>query len=180
MKIQKLHEGQENQIANLRKDSVVKLFYPASVRDAIRLVTDQYESDKPMVVTHNLKSAAKLSDIVIQFWSRGRYLDAPPQIKKERNQELAKKEYPESFNPLVSLSLLSEQNPQALLTQHPLVSSIESVYVNLDGKMTKMSPRDFRDWFVKLVRRHREQGRTVEERLNERYNRSMAKRLLYT
>lgn len=171
-------EGHQRQIEGLRPNAIIDLYYPSSVRTAIELIRGSYSDDEPLLVMNSLKNAARVSDVVIHFWTQGKYLEAPREMRRNaQDKELAAKIYPESFKPLVSMSLLS-QRPIAFVKRYPTPNNIEAVYVNVDGNLEKMHGDQFVGWFVKLVRRSRDQGKVIESRLNERYNRSVANRLI--
>lgn len=178
MKIWQLYEGQDQQIARLRPNAVVDLYHPSSVKDAIALVGGKYQDTDPLLVTSSLKKAMALSNVALHFWTNGKSLEAPRRLRKNaQDRQLAAEKYPESSDPLVSFSLLS-QTPVALLKRYPMPDSIESVYVMVDGDVQKMSPLHFVEWFIKLVRRSKEPQETIESRLNERYNRSVRNHLI--
>lgn len=170
MKIWQLYEVSQQQVATLRPNSIVDLYYPASVQTTMDLINGRYQDTDPMTVTMSLKTAAEISDVVIHFWTLGKYLEAPRNLRKSaQDKEIAASQYPESFDPILTLSLLS-QRPMTILKRYPMPENIQAVYINWDEEMKKMQPSEFLEWFIKLVRRSRERGLDIESRLNERYN----------
>jgi hypothetical protein len=88
--------------------------------------------------------------VVVQFYGQGKDLEAPREATRSHgNRHYAQQAYPDSFNPLVSFSLLS-QRPRAIYTGSPGPSNIGKIYIMQDGKPEAMSPQQFLSYAIKL------------------------------
>ncbi len=149
MRIQQLIEGQKEQIAGLRPSAPVALYYPTDVEGAANIVT-QHNVPEQYEVMPALKHAVQHSDVVVQFYGRGKDLEAPRGASRSHgDQHYAQQAYPDSFNPLVSFTLLS-QRPSVIYTGLVSPSNIEKIYVMQDDKPETMNIEQFLEYAVKL------------------------------
>ena len=149
MRIQQLIEGQKEQIAGLRPSAPVALYYPTDVEGAAQIVM-QENSPEQYEVMPSLKHAVAHGDVVVQFYGQGKDLEAPREASRSAgDQHYAQQTYPDSFNPLISFSLLS-QRPSAIYTGLVSPSNIEKIYVMQDGRPETMNIKQFLEYAVKL------------------------------
>lgn len=149
MKLQQLAEGQKEQIAGLRPNAPVTLYHPTDVEGAAQIVTSR-GAPEYFVVMPALKYAVRHGDVVIQFYGRGKDLEASREASRSHgDQQYAQQSYPDSFNPLVSFTLLS-QRPRAIYTGQISPSNIDKIYVMQDGKPDPMSPERFLSYIISL------------------------------
>lgn len=153
MRIQQLYEGQEETIANLRPDSVVKVFHGTSMDQAVEFAEEGIDAKKRvprhyphwvgsasrrlmvnrgLFVTIDLKTALQFGDAVIKFSALGKdlhYAFPSPDLIRQARKYAAKK-YPNSFRPEVSYELLDRSpEPQALFRGLLSPRAIEKVYL---------------------------------------------------
>jgi hypothetical protein len=72
MKLWQLYEVSQQQVASLRPNSIVDLYYPSSVQTVMDLIHGRYQDTNDMTVTISLKAAAEMSDVVVHFWTLGK------------------------------------------------------------------------------------------------------------
>lgn len=149
MRIQQLIEGQKEQIAGLRPTAPVTLYHPTDVESAANIIM-QRNAPEQYEVMPALKHAVRKSDVVVQFYGRGKDLEAPREASRSHgDQHYAQQAYPDSFKPLVSFTLLS-QRPSAIYTGLISPSNIDKIYVMQDGRPEAMGVEQFLNYAVKL------------------------------
>ena len=141
MNLQQLIEGQKAQIANLGPNAPVTLYHPTDIEGAVSILQgdmqDHYE------VVPELKHAVSRGDVVIQFYGRGKHLEVSKQtMKKHGDQSYARKVYPDSADPVVTFTLLSN-DPMVYFTGLITPSKIESIYIMQDGRPEAMTAQEF-------------------------------------
>ncbi len=149
MRLRQLMEGQKEQIEGLRPSAPVALYHPSGVEEVASLLKPTGTEDQELLVLPSLKAATKLSDIVLQFYGRGKDLYPPRSVaKNRRDKALAAQKYPDSFRPEVSFSLLS-QRPMAVFQGFLSPGNIEKVFVMRDGRPEAMDVGQFVEYFIK-------------------------------
>lgn len=145
MRLRQLMEGQTEQIAGLRPSAPVALFYPTDMEGAEELFQQSKRSsaDQELLVFPSLKTAARVSDVIVKFYSQGKSLYAPREVERNRRDKaIAAQKYPESFRPEVSFSMLS-QRPMAIFNGPFSVGNVDGIFVMKDGRPEKISVREF-------------------------------------
>lgn len=138
MNLRQLIEGQKEQIASLSPSAPVTLYYPTDMNGAANLIMQQNKPDQYPVYP-SLQPAVRRSDIVVQFYGQGKHLESS---RRAGDEAQARKEYPDSFRPLVSFTMLS-MNPMVYYTSSISPSSIEKIYVMQDGRPESMMIEEF-------------------------------------
>lgn len=181
MRITQLREGQERQIARLHTRTILRLYTPLSVEEAIRvpnhgLSSLPHHQGEPGVVkkeggipaTHELRKAAPYGDIVIQFEDTAEHLSVPKVYNTTGTHAMAEEKYPESQMPLVSWLLLEDDEPSVYY--HSILSSNSIMAYHLIGYHTNGSPahgfsvkdslkhREFEVWAVNKYQKYRKTG----------------------
>lgn len=147
MNLQQLIEGQKAQIASLGPNVPVTLYHSTDIIGATDLLL-QHTAQDHYTVMPDLKSAAKHGDVVIQFFGQGKHLEASKQtIKKHGDQSYARKMYPDSADPVVSFTLLSNE-PMVYYTGIITPAKIESIYVMQDGSPKAMTAQEFMKYSI--------------------------------
>jgi hypothetical protein len=147
MNLQQLIEGQKAQIASLSPNAPVALYHPTDIEGATDLilrkgVQDHYE------VLPDLKHAVKHGDVIIQFQGRGKHLEVSKQtMKKHGDQSYAHRMYPDSADPVVTFTLLSN-DPMVYFTGLITPEKINNIYVMQDGKPEPMNIQDFMKYAI--------------------------------
>ena len=148
MKIRQLMEGQKEQIAQLRPSSPVQLFYPTDVQGAVELLRGELQGQERMVMP-SLKASFQLGDVIVKFWGRGKDLEAPREARRNRREQaLAAELYPESYEPVISFSLLS-QRPRAWYKGPLSAGNVEAIFINNGGRPEQMSVEEFTEMVFK-------------------------------
>lgn len=138
MNLQQLIEGQKEQIAGLSPNAPVNLFYPTDINGAANLLTQQNKPDHYQVYP-SLQSAVKRGSIVVQFYGQGKHLESS---RLAGHEAQARKEYPDSFNPVVSFTMLS-LNPMVYYNGMIAPSNIDQIFVMQDGRPEAMRIEEF-------------------------------------
>lgn len=170
MRVQQLHEGQEDKIARLHTRTPIRVYLPLSIRDALK-VSDyglgsmskhdaggglSQESGFP--VTHSLKVAVQQGDIILQFWTHAERLAVPDKYKTTTRHRYAKQRYPESQKPMVSLFLLNPKfpwvvyhgilDPHNIDLFHLITYDKDGSRVERSGVQDSMTPEEFNSWAI--------------------------------
>ena len=146
MNLQQLIEGQKAQIANLGPNAPVTLYHPTDIDGAALIL--QGDVQDHYAVLPELKHAAKQGDVVIQFYGRGKHLEVSKQtMKKHGDQSYARKVYPDSADPVVTFTLLSNE-PMVYFTGLITPSKIENIYVMQDGRLEAMTTQEFMKYAI--------------------------------
>jgi hypothetical protein len=166
MKIRQLMEGQKEQLAQLRPNGPIALYYPTDIDDAVNVLrtSDMNASDKhTLEVMPSLKDAVRYSDVVLMFYAQGRDLyPSRAVIKNHRDREIAARKYPESFRPEVSFSMLS-QRPTANYHGHLSPGNVDKIFFVRDGRPEAVNMEQF----VEIVIKHQtEQKRRRQQRVD--------------
>ena len=123
MHIHQLQEGQEQRIERLHTRTLLRLYMPMTVKDALVVrehgLGSIHKHDpgggltrlKGFLVTHSLRFAITQGDIVLQFKDVAGHLDVPHEFDTREVHQQAKERYPESQMPMVSLFFLNPANP---------------------------------------------------------------------
>jgi len=152
MNLRQLIEGQKEQIISLSPSSPITLYHPTDINGAANILMGQNKLDYYPVLP-SLKHAVKHGDVIMQFYGLGRHLQTP-----RDNQESAKQQYPDSFNPSVSFILMS-LNPMVYYTGLISPANIDKLYVMNNGTPEAMIPSDFMKYAIKdRADRRRQQG----------------------
>lgn len=138
MNLRQLIEGQKEQIASLSPSAPVNLFHPTDINGAANLLTQQNKPEHYQVYP-SLQPAVKRSNIVVQFYGQGKHLESSRLASHEAQ---AKKEYPDSFNPIVSFTMLS-LNPMVYYNGMITPSNIDKIFVMQDGRPEAMRVEEF-------------------------------------
>jgi len=141
MNLQQLIEGQKAQIASLSPNAPVALYHPTDIEGASAII--QNPTQGHYEVLPDLKHAVKHGDVIIQFQGRGKHLEVSKQtMKKHGDQSYARRMYPDSTDPVVTFTLLSN-NPMVYFTGLITPAKIDNIYVMQDGSPEVMNVQDF-------------------------------------
>ncbi len=141
MNLQQLIEGQKAQIASLSPNAPVALYHPTDIEGTVAII--QNTVPKHYEVFPDLKHAVTHGDVIIQFHGRGKHLEVSKQtMKKHGDQSYAHKMYPDSTDPVVTFTLLSN-DPMVYFTGLITPAKINNIYVMQDGRPEAMDVQDF-------------------------------------
>ena len=141
MNLQQLIEGQKAQIASLSPNAPVALYHPTDIDGVIAIIQDA--APEHYEVLPDLKHAVKHGDVIIQFQGRGKHLEVSKQtMKKHGDQSYARRMYPDSADPVVTFTLLSN-DPMVYFTGLITPAKINNIYVMQDGRPEAMDVQDF-------------------------------------
>jgi len=141
MNLQQLIEGQKAQIASLSPNAPVSLYHPTDIEGATAII--QNATQGHYEVFPDLKHAVGHGDVIIQFHGRGKHLAVSKQtIKKHGDQSYARRMYPDSNDPVVTFTLLSN-DPMVYFTGLITPAKIDNIYVMQGGNPEAMNVQDF-------------------------------------
>ena len=141
MNLQQLIEGQKAQIANLGPNAPVTLYHPTDVEGAAAIIQDTAPNHYEVVP--DLKHAVGRGDVILQFFGLGKHLEVSKQtMKKHGDQSYARRMYPDSADPVVTFTLLSN-DPMVYFTGLITPAKIENIYVMQNGRPESMTMQEF-------------------------------------
>lgn len=181
MRVQQLHEGQEDKIARLHTRTPVRVYLPLSIRDAIKV--SEYglgsmskhdagggvSQEQGFPVTHSLRNAVEHGDVVLQFWTQAERLSVPDRYKTKVRHRYAQQRYPESQKPMVSLFLLNNKfpwvvyhgilDPHDIDLFHLLRYDETGAPTERSGVNDSLTPEEFNTWIINAYMRHERGGK---------------------
>jgi len=150
MNLRQLIEGQKEQIASLSPSAPVTLYHPTDIDGATDIVTKQNRRDSYNVYP-SLKHAVKHGNIVVQFYGQGKDIEAPRKnSKRHGDPTYAEQRFPDSFNPVVSFTLLS-LTPMVYYTGLLSPHNIDKIYMMQNGRPEAMTPEEFLRYSIKVT-----------------------------
>ncbi|MEI8270539.1 MAG: hypothetical protein WCG45_04160 [bacterium] len=165
-----LNESHRGEIARLQPDSVITVFHGTDGDTAYDFCLNGIDGKKNthriyphisggkplkfgLFVAPDLKTAQKFGSVIVKFKSLGKNLiyRFPVEMKKYNSSEFYKKQYPDSFRPIVSYDMLDRGvEPQALFIGMVSPRAIEKVfsYTYSDNKWLSFSPQEYIDYYL--------------------------------
>lgn len=187
MRLRQLREGQEQEIANLQPDTLIRVYHGTDMKSAIDMVVNGLDArqrvrrlyphyvgtsqgkamvNRGLFVTHDLYTATTFgSGVIVQFSAPGKELfpmfPSPEKMRKE--DQIWRDQYPNSFRPSVSASMLEGgAEPQALyrgLLDPEQIEKIHTTQYDAEGEWEQgrygeirwsADPEEFKKWYVEL------------------------------
>lgn len=165
-----LNEGHRGEIAKLQPDSVITVFHGTDGDTAYNFCLNGIDAKKNthriyphisggkplkfgLFVAPDLKTAQKFGSVILKFKSLGKNLiyRFPTEMKKYNSSEFYKKQYPDSFRPIVSYDMLDRGvEPQAIFMGLLSPRAIEKVYSYSysDNKWSAFSVQEYIDSYL--------------------------------
>ena len=174
MRIEHLRESQQNTLATLRKNSILKVYIPiVGAKVASRAVSRGLSSDDRTMMDNVKKPAFPVSidpgfayhagDVVLTVLTTPQHLRPPKKLKNETDVAKAQKMFPDSHYPLLSYSLSGEHHT-ALLDGIVAPSNIKEIFITgFDSAGNKIkrgdnvlpvSPKQFNRWYINSYMRN--------------------------
>jgi len=149
MNLKQLIEGQREQISKLGPSAPVTLYHPTDIDGAADIVTEKNRLDSYEVYP-SLKHAVKHSNIVVQFYGQGKDLEVSERSSKRHgDQSYAAQRFPDSFNPILSFTLLS-LTPMVYYTGLLSPHNIDKIYVMQNGRPEALTPEEYLRYTIKV------------------------------
>jgi hypothetical protein len=146
MNLRQLIEGQKEQISRLGPSAPVTLYHPTDLDGATDIVTEKNRPNSYKVYP-SLKHAVKHGNIVVQFYGQGKDIEAPR--KRHNDPTYAEQKFPDSFNPVVSFTLLS-LTPMVYYTGLLSLHNIDKIYMMQNGRPEAMTPEELLRYSIKV------------------------------